>query len=144
MAPWKSSVQKCVTSCFGWKNELNWIIFKIMAWSYQNLVERVFLSSKFEFIKTFYVWRYSDVKMTRLLSRYLFVNKRKELQLKRRISPQLHWNDHKRLPKKSEHEKTIQLKYGGRDGVIQVNGRPYCHYGPLANTMNRGIQIHHG
>ena len=57
------------------------------------------------------------------------------------MSPQLHRNHHKKLTKKIEHEKTIQLKYGGRDGIIQVNGRPYFHYRPLGNTMNRGIQI---
>ena len=74
----------------------------------------------------------------------MFANKRKELQLKRKVSPQSHRNHHKNLTKKNDHEKTIQLKYGGRDGIIQVNGTPYFHYGPLGNTINRGIQIHHG
>ena len=36
------------------------------------------------------------------LSKYLFANKRKELQLKRKISPQLHRNHHKKLTKKNE------------------------------------------
>ena len=78
------------------------------------------------------------------VSKYLFANKRKELQLKRKISAQLHRNHHKKLTKRNEHEKTIQLKYGDRDGIIQVSGTPYFHYGPLGNTMNRGIQIRHG
>ena len=34
----------------------------------------------------------------------------------------MHQNHHKKLTKKNEHEKTTQLKYGGRDGIIQVNG----------------------
>ena len=31
----------------------------------------------------------------------------------------------------------------GQGGIIQINGRPYFHYGPLGNTMNKGKQIHH-
>ena len=43
------------------------------------------------------------------LSKYLFADKRKELQLEKKISQQLHQSHYEKLTK-NEHKKTIQLK----------------------------------
>ena len=35
------------------------------------------------------------------------------------------------------HLKVLQLRYSGRDSIIQVQDRPYFHYGPFGRTKNK-------
>ena len=40
--------------------------------------------------------------------------------------------------KQYTHLKVLQLRYCGRDSIIQVRNRPYFHYGPFERTKTNG------
>ena len=39
--------------------------------------------------------------------------------------------------KQNTYLKVLQLRYCGRDSIIQVRNRPYFHYGPFGRTKNK-------
>ena len=39
--------------------------------------------------------------------------------------------------KQNAHLKVLQLRYCGRDSIIQVRNRRYFHYGPFGRTKNK-------
>ena len=39
--------------------------------------------------------------------------------------------------KQNTYLKVLQLRYWGRDSIIQVRNRPYFHYGPFGRTKNK-------
>ena len=48
-------------------------------------------------------------------------------------------NEYKKLLYKKQYTylKVLQLRYCGRDSIIQVRNRPYFHYGPFGRTRNK-------
>ena len=48
-------------------------------------------------------------------------------------------NEYKKLLYKKQYTylKVLQLRYCGRDSIIQVRNRPYFHYGPFGRTKNK-------
>ena len=48
-------------------------------------------------------------------------------------------NEYKNLLYKKQYTylKVLQLRYCGRDSIIQVRNRPYFHYGPFGRTKNK-------
>ena len=41
--------------------------------------------------------------------------------------------------KQNTYLKVLQLRYCGRDSIIQVRNRPYFHYGPFGRTKNKKV-----
>ena len=41
--------------------------------------------------------------------------------------------------KQNTYLKVLQLRYCGRDSIIQVRNRPYFHYSPFGRTKNKMI-----
>ena len=44
--------------------------------------------------------------------------------------------------KQNTYLKVLQLRYCGRDSIIQVRNRPYFHYGPFGRTKNKMEVVH--